>query len=113
MKKEEKLVTKEEALERIDENLETINSAFGKIKFNKIFFGVCAGIGVVCTGAGIIGTAVWGLSVASAVATGFGAGAAITGGIFYKQQNDEELKYNGLEEDMLLAKDKVLSKKVK
>lgn len=110
MEKEVKKVTKEEALERIDENLEVINSSFGTIKFNKVLFGVCAGVGLVATGAGIVGTVVWGLSIAAAATTGLGAAAAITSGIFYKKEKETELEYNRLEEKNLDSK-KVLLKK--
>lgn len=110
MKKEEKKVTKEEALQRIDENLEVINSSFGTIKFNKIFFGVCAGVGLVATGAGIVGSIVWGLSVASGVTMGLGAAASITSGVFFNKEKQTELEYNRLEEKNLDSQ-KVLLKK--
>jgi hypothetical protein len=110
MEKEVKEVTKEEALERIDENLEVIKSSFGTIKFNKIFFGVCAGVGLAATGVGIVGTVVWGLSVASGVTMGLGAAASVTSGIFLSKEKQTELEYNRLEEKNLDSQ-KVLLKK--
>jgi len=85
---EKQIITKEEALERVDDNLETIRSAFGTIKFNKIFFGVCNGVSVV---AGGIGTALLiggGLAVAPVVATGFGVAGSIYSAIQLKKQED-------------------------
>ena len=52
MEKEVK-VTKEEALERVEDNFETLNSMYGAIRVNKVFFGVCAGVSLV---SGVIGT---------------------------------------------------------
>lgn len=102
---------KERELEKIDEELETIESAYGKIKFNKVLFGVFAGIGVVCTGAGIVGTVAWGLSVASGIATGLGAATAVTNSIFYKQENDKKQDCMAQEDKLQQEKEKVLARK--
>lgn len=86
---EKNIVTKEEAIERIYDNMTTLKTAHGKVRFNKTFFAICAGIGTVCTGIGIAGIVTLGLAVAPITTTGLGLAAAVTSGAFYKGEVNE------------------------
>lgn len=85
-------VTKEEALERVNDNLETIEGAFGTIKFNKKFFGVFNGISLV---SGVVGTGLLiagGLAVAPIIATGCGLAGTIVSAVgLAKEKHEEEV----------------------
>ena len=112
MEKEVK-VTKEEALERVDDNFETLNSIYGTIKVNKVFFGVCAGVSLV---SGAIGTGLLiagGLAVAPIIATGFGVAGTAYSAIQIKKQLDYEAETNEKWNQNVDAQDKIFAKSKK
>ncbi len=113
MEKDEKnIVTKEEALERINENFEEIDSAYGKIRVSKIFFKVCAGIGIGATVVGVAGIATLGFALAPVATTGLGIASAATGLIFNKGENDEYARMQEAEERNIRAKRSIVVKEV-
>ena len=87
---ENKKVTVEEVIERINKNREVIKTAYGKVSVSKKFFAVCGVIGTVAAGIGVAGIATLGFVLVPVATTGLGVAAAVTGGIFYNGENNEE-----------------------
>lgn len=108
MENNEQKVTKEEALQRIDDNLETIKFGKGQIRVNKTFFKVCAGVGLVATGFGIAGMVVVGLLATPIVTTVLGGAATATGLVFNKLEDKEKTRLEEAEERNNAAKSKIL-----
>ena len=112
MKKEVK-VTKAEALERVEDNFETLNSIYGTIRANTGFFVVCAGVSLV---SGVIGTGLLiagGLAVAPVIATGFGIVGTTYSAIQIKKQADYEAEVNEVWNQNVDTKDKIIAKSKK
>jgi len=87
---EDKKVTSEEAIGRLQENKEVIRTAYGNVRVSKTFFAVCAAIGTVAAGIGVAGMATLGFVLVPVATTGLGVAAAVTSGIFYNGENKEE-----------------------
>lgn len=87
--KNEQIVTKEEAVERIQDNLEEIDCAAGRIRVSKTFFKVCAAIGAGATVIGGIGIGVLGFTLVPVATTGLGIASVVTGLAFNKDKNNE------------------------
>ena len=87
---EKKIVTREEAIERVKENREVINTAYGRVNVSKTFFKICGAVGVVAAGIGVAGIATLGFVLVPVATTGLGVAAAVTSGIFYNGENKEE-----------------------
>ena len=112
MEKEVK-VTKEEALERVEDNFETLNSRYGAIKVNKVFFGVCAGVSLV---SGVIGTGLLiagGLAAAPIIATGFGIVGTAYSATQIKKQSDYEAETDELWNKNVDTQNKIFAKSKK
>ena len=91
----ERVVTKEDALERINNNMKTIDTGYGQIHVNKKFFRNCAIVGGVSTGVGAVLLATVGFVLVPIAVTGLGVIATATNGAFYF---GEKLKEEDLED---------------
>jgi len=87
---ENRIVTREEALNRIEENFNELEIAYGKVRISKKFFALCGVLGTVSAGIGIVGLATVGFVLAPITAAGLGIGAAVSSIFFYKDELNEE-----------------------
>ena len=86
---EKEIVTKEEAQERINENYEVIDTAYGRIKASKRWFAVCGTIGAIAAGIGVAGIATVGFVLVPVATTGLGVAAAVVSAKFYNDETKE------------------------
>lgn len=98
---------KEEAIERIDENLETIETNKGKIRFNSVWFTVCSGIGLVATGVGIAGCIALGLTTFPLVTTGIGVATTIVPNAIKSYERKQYNAYDEIAEEQEEIKEKL------
>ena len=89
---EKEIVTKEEAQERINDNYEVIDTAYGRIKASKRWFAVCGTIGAIAAGVGVAGIATVGFVLAPVATTGLGVAAALVSAKFYNDENKEQAR---------------------
>ena len=89
---EKKIVTKEEALKRINDNFEVIDTAYGKIKASKRWFAVCGTIGAIAAGVGAAGIATLGFVLVPVATTGLGVAAAIVSAKYYNEEKKEHAR---------------------
>lgn len=87
---EKEIVTKEEAQERINDNYEVIDTAYGRIKASKRWFAVCGTIGAIAAGVGVAGIATVGFVLVPVATTGLGVAAALVSAKFYNDENKEQ-----------------------
>lgn len=81
------IVTKEQALERVYNNAETIETGYGQIHVNKKFFRNCAIVSGISTGVGVALLATVGFVLVPVAVTGLGIIATGTNGAFYLGEN--------------------------
>ena len=89
---EKELVTREEAKERINENFEVIDTAYGQIKASKRWFAVCGTIGAIAAGVGVAGIATLGFVLVPVATTGLGIAAAVASAKYYNDENKEQAR---------------------
>lgn len=111
---EKKIVTREEAIERVSENREIIRTAYGNVNVSKTFFKVCGAIGAVAAGIGVAGIATLGFVLVPVATTGLGVAAAVTSGIFHRGETKEGQRLEeAWEENKAVANRIVEKQKVK
>ena len=86
---EKEKVTREQAVERINENYEVLDTAYGKIHLSKAFFAATGAIGALSAGVGIAGLIVSGVGVLPIAVTTIGAAAAGVSAKFFGDENKE------------------------
>ncbi|MBQ7105354.1 MAG: hypothetical protein IJN90_05810 [Bacilli bacterium] len=86
---EKEKVTREQAVERINDNYEIIDTAYGRIRASKKFFAVTGTIGALSTGVGIAGLVVTGFTLLPITVTALGVAAAGVSAKFYSDENKE------------------------
>lgn len=74
---EEKKVTVEEALEVANSNMYELDTQIGKVKFSKGLYNVCAGIGGLSAGVGVVGVVLSAPIIPIVAAVGFGTAATV------------------------------------
>ena len=89
---EKELVTREEAKERINENFEVIDTAYGQIKASKRWFAVCGTIGAIAAGVGVAGIATLGFVLVPVATTGLGVVTAIVSAKYYNEEKKEHAR---------------------
>lgn len=89
---EKEIVTKEEAQERINDNFEVIDTAYGKIKASKRWFAVCGTIGAIAAGVGVAGIATLGFVLVPVATTGLGVAAAVVSAKYYNDETKEHAR---------------------
>lgn len=110
LKEEKVIVTEEETLEKIENNLQMIETAYGTVKFNEVFFKAC---GSICLIEAIVGGVVLALNVnpvAPIIAMVAGGAGALISAV--KTQEIEEEKSQLAQENVnnLRVKEKILKK---
>lgn len=111
---EKKIVTREEAIERVKENREVINTAYGRVNVSKTFFKICGAVGVVAAGIGVAGIATLGFVLVPVATTGLGVATAVTSGIFHRGETKEGHRLEeAWEENRAIANRIVEKQKVK
>lgn len=106
----EKKVTKDQALERINDNFEVIDTAYGRIKASKRWFAVCGTIGAIAAGIGVAGIATVGFVLAPVATTGLGVAAAVVSAKFYSDENIEHARLLDADNKNFEAKERIEAK---
>ena len=91
------IVTKEQALERVYNNMETIETGYGQIHVNKKFFRNCAIFSGIFTGVGAALMVATGFVLVPVAVTGLGVIATGTNGAFYLGENAKLKELNEAE----------------
>lgn len=110
---ENEIVTKEEALDRVKENYEVIDTAYGRINASKKWFAACGTIGAIATGIGVAGIATLGFVLAPVATTGLGIAAAVTSAKFYNDENKELNRMIEADEKNVATQERIEAKAAK
>ena len=82
--------TVEDSLQIAEDNMEILDTQIGKVKFSRRFYNVCAGIGGVSAGIGIVQFVLSAPIVPVVAAVGFGTAAVIFGTKMSKKECQKE-----------------------
>ena len=113
MEKNNEIVTRDQAVERVCENMETLRSAYGDINVNKKFFSRCAAVSAISTCVGAVLVATVGFVLVPVAVTGLGVVATAVNGAFYLGENKREKEIMTLVEKNQTAALKIDKKSAK
>ena len=91
-----KELTKEEVIERLNNNFAVLDSAHGRIKVSRKFYTICACIGTVASVVGVAGIVAGGIALAP-LTLGLGIASVVTSVGSYNDTKKEEKFYQNLD----------------